>query len=132
MGFVIDASVAACWLFPDEGSAIADAARERMVAETAVVPAIWWFEIRNVLLVGERRNRIEPAQTTRALLLLSRLQIEVDRAADDAVLIGLARRHQLSAYDAAYLELALRQDVPLATLDTAMARAAKAEGINMV
>lgn len=132
MPFVIDASVAACWLMPDEGHAVADAARGRMAQDSGVVPTLWWFEVRNLLIVNERRGRLDEAQTSRALMLLGSLPIVVDRSPDEASILVLARRHRLTVYDAAYLELAQRLNGALATLDKALATAARAEGIALL
>jgi predicted nucleic acid-binding protein len=129
MAFVIDASVAACWLMPDEMHAVADAARRRMLSDAAIVPAIWWFEIRNVLIVGERRGRLDAALTARAVALLSELPVSVDHDPDESAILSLCRHHRLSVYDAAYLSLAIREKLVLATLDDALARAAAAEGV---
>ncbi len=99
--------------------------------EKAVVPAHWWFELCNVLLVGERRNRIDARQIQRFLRLLRDLDIEVDRAPEEASTFDLARRHGLTFYDAAYLDLAFRHGA-IATLDTALIKAAEAEGLTLV
>lgn len=132
MAFVIDASVAAAWLLPDEASQHADAAFARLPDDEALVPGLFWLEMRNILLGCERRGRVDSASADRALGLLLALPIRPDYAADGALLMRLARRHTLSAYDAAYLELAVRQSLPLATLDVALGRAARAEGLVLV
>jgi predicted nucleic acid-binding protein len=132
MPFVVDASVAACWLLPNEGNARAQAAYARFPKDAAIVPSLWWFEMRNIFVSNERRGRIDSVKTTRALALLSGLPIRIDHQPDDAALMTLARRHQLTAYDAAYLELAMREHVPLVTLDTALIRAAEAEGVTLI
>jgi predicted nucleic acid-binding protein len=132
MPFVIDASVAACWLLPDEGSARADAAYARFPADSAVVPSLWWFEMRNIFIINERRGRIDSSKTSRALALLAGLPIRLDHQADEAVVLELARQQRLTAYDAAYLELAQRLDLPLATLDDALIRAARAIGVAVI
>ena len=132
MPFVIDASVAASWCFPDENEAHADAAIDRLESDEAVLPALWWFEIRNVLVVSERRGRIDPAGTAAFLADLGRLPIRIDRSPESELVLTLARKHRITAYDAAYLELALRLDAPLATLDRALASAATAEGVSLI
>ncbi|MDG3442517.1 type II toxin-antitoxin system VapC family toxin [Nitrospirillum amazonense] len=132
MPFVVDVSVAASWLMPDEGCDAAIIAFERLVTDPAVVPSLWWFEIRNMLLVNERRRRLDEMQTARALALLAQLPIRVDNSPDSAIVMRLARQHRLTAYDAAYLELAQRLAVPLATLDDALVRAAHADGVTLV
>src|ERR1700730_378813 len=120
MPFVIDASVATCWLMPDERHPIADAAQSRITQDPAVAPFLWWYELRNIMIVNERRGRLDPARTARALQLLGELPVTLDVEADENVLLQLARRYRLTVYDAAYLELALRKAYPLATLDAAL------------
>lgn len=132
MPFVIDASVAACWLLPDESHPYADAAFDRFPSDTAIAPSLWWFEMRNIFLSSERRGRLNPAITEQFLSLLNALPIRLDHRPNDAALLTLARRHKLTAYDAAYLELALREGLALATLDAALIQAAKAEGLDVV
>jgi predicted nucleic acid-binding protein len=132
MPFVMDASIAVSWAFPDEAHATAASAFQRIGTDSAIVPALWWFEIRNALLMNERRRRISPPDTAAFLRTLSRLRIAVDRAPEDAELLSLSRRHRLTVYDAAYLELALRNNLPLATLDALLARAAQAEHLPLL
>jgi predicted nucleic acid-binding protein len=127
MPFVLDASVAACWAFEDVDHPVAALALERVRADEACVPSLWWFEVRNTLIVNERRGRLTESDTTAFLRALARLNIAVDRSPDEADVLMLARRRRLTVYDAAYLELARREGVPLATLDTALAAAARAE-----
>ena len=132
MPFVIDASVTAAWCFDDEKSPAADLAMDRLGEEGAVAPAIWWLEIRNILLVNERRGRILLADAEEFLAQLDRLPIQVRTDAPNDAFLPLARKHRLTAHDTAYLELALRTAAPLATLDMALARAARAEGLAIV
>ena len=132
MPFVVDASIAAAWCFPDEDRSAADAALHHLADEDAVVPALWWFEIRNILIVGERRGRIDGAGTAQFLADPGGLPIDVDTRPDSETLMALARKHGLTAYDAAYLELARRIGGSLATLDRALCAAAAAEGIDAV
>jgi predicted nucleic acid-binding protein len=130
--FVLDASVAASWCFPDEAHLNAEAAFRLIVQEPALAPALLWFELRNVLLMGERRNRLSEAQTARFLKYMNELPIEVDREPDDGMVLSLARAHRLSVYDAVYLELAQRRALPLATLDRALMNAARSEKIALI
>lgn len=132
MPFVVDASIAAAWCFPDEDHSAANAALRRLVDEEGFVPALWWFEIRNILVVGERRGRIDAAGTAQFLADLRGLPIRVDSAPDSETVLALARKHNLTAYDAAYLELARRIGGSLATLDRALLAAAAAEGVDAV
>lgn len=132
MPLILDASVTVCWAFPDEQSEMADSALNVFSQEGAVVPLQWWFEIRNVLVLGERRRRITPAQSAEFFTLLHTLPIRLDELPDSARVLNLARKHGLSFYDAAYLELAKRENLPLATLDNALADAARAESIALI
>ncbi|MFN4090157.1 MAG: type II toxin-antitoxin system VapC family toxin [Alphaproteobacteria bacterium] len=132
MPFVVDASISATWLLPDEAHNVADRAYAMLDEDDAIVPGIWWFELLNILVVNERRGRLDADQVGRALTLLSRLPIRQETVSDRSVLLALARRHRLTAYDAAYLELAKREGVPLATLDAALARAAAAESVPLI
>ena len=132
MPFVIDASVAASWLLPDEDDPISGAAYRRLETDDAVAPSLWWVEMRNLLIVNERRGRIDARQTARSLTLLAALPINLDFAAEEGALMDLARRHRLTVYDGAYLELALRERLPLASLDGALRDAARAEGISLI
>lgn len=91
----------------------------------AIVPVLWWFEVRNVLVINERRGRIDWPGSGAFLADLERLPIHLDRQPDSEAILALARQHRLTVYDAAYLELALRMDAPLATLDQQLARAAR-------
>ena len=132
MPFVIDASVTACWCFPDEQSDVADSAMDRLLRDEAIAPALWTVEVRNILAVNERRRRIKPADSDAFLRDLARLPIQVSRDVNERALLGLARKHGLTAYDAAYLNLALRTGTPVATLDRSLASAVRAEGIQLV
>ncbi len=129
---VVDASVTAAWCFDDEQTKYARQLLRRSKDIVFYTPAIWPLEMTNVLLVNERRKRITAADTVRFVTLLNELAIQVDRPpamqAFNATLL-LARAHGLSAYDAAYLELALREGVPLATLDGRLRTAATAAGV---
>jgi predicted nucleic acid-binding protein len=131
-GFVLDGSICLAWYFKDEANPYADAVAARFPDVQAIVPAIWPLELANAVLVGERRKRSTEAQATRWLNHLSSLSITVDdetssRAWSDVLKLG--RLHKLSAYDAAYLELAIRQGLPLATLDDRLKDAATAAGV---
>lgn len=132
MPFVLDTSVAACWAFEDEDHPLADAALLRIRKDEAVVPSLWWFEVRNAMIINERRQRLTVTDTFQFLQGLSRLPVRVDREPDEEQVLSLARSHRLSVYDAAYLELALREGAALATLDGALAEAARREGVPLV
>ena len=133
MPLVIDASVVAAWHFPDERSAQGDLIMDRLrESDRARMPAIWWFEVRNVLLIGERRGRTAREHTERFFDFLRALPIDIAPFPQELAVLSLARRHQLSFYDASYLELAQRERIALATLDRALVRAATAEGVALV
>ncbi|HEY0790268.1 MAG TPA: type II toxin-antitoxin system VapC family toxin [Chthoniobacterales bacterium] len=125
MPFVVDASVAGSWLLPDEGHPEALHPLDRLKEEEAFVPALLWFEVRNLLLANERRQRITPAQTAAALSLFQGLPLQVDGQPDSDTTLQLARDHRLTVYDAVYLELAVRRRLPLFTFDGQLAAAAK-------
>jgi predicted nucleic acid-binding protein len=132
MAFVLDASITACWAFQDEDHPDAGRAFDLMRAEEAVVPCLWWFEVRNILVVNERRGRISESDTAAFLLNLSRLRVRLDRLPEADAVLRLARTHRLSIYDAAYLELAQREGIPLATLDADLHRAAAEAGVTLL
>jgi predicted nucleic acid-binding protein len=127
--FVLDASVAAVWSFQDEKHPVAAMALDRLRADQAFVPTIWWYELRNILLVSERRGRTTEADSDAFLDDLAKLPVVIDAAPEEVPIFDLARRHRLTFYDAAYLELAIRLRAPLATLDGALATAARAEKV---
>jgi predicted nucleic acid-binding protein len=130
--FVADASVALAWCFEDEGSGFADELLHRLrQGDRIVVPAHWPTEILNGLLVASRRKRIKPEQPVLFWDELSRLPIQTEPPLDATqakTVIALSEKHGLTAYDAAYLELAHRRQLPLGTLDTDLRRAAQSEG----
>ena len=131
MAIVIDASVALAWYLPNEqANARADAVAVQIAREQTIVPAIFWYEVRNILVRSERQGRIAPADTRRFLGQLNALGIEMDLAHDELIVLELARRHRLSVYDAAYLETALRRRARIATLDNATAAASFTESVD--
>lgn len=132
MPFVLDASIALAWAFADEDDPRAIAALARIRADEALVPSIWWFEIRNALVVNERRGRLTEADTASFLRTLARVAVTIDRRPGEAEVLSLARRHRLSVCDAAYLELAQRESTPLATLDRGLIGAARAELLPLI
>lgn len=132
MPFVLDASVALAWAFPAETNAASEAALVRLRSDYAIAPALWWFETRNALLMAERRQRSDDASTARFLLRLGQMPIQRDLEPDWQALIDLALRFRLTVYDAAYLELAVRSRLALATTDRALIAAASACGIELL
>jgi predicted nucleic acid-binding protein len=131
MSLIIDASVVIAWAFKEQ-HATAERALARIQTEEAIVPALWWYELRNVLVLGERQKRVTERETARFLRNISRLTITIDSSPNEAQVLTLARRHRLTVYDAAYLELAGREALPLATLDEELAAAARAEQVALI
>lgn len=118
--FVVDNSVVMTWCFEDETSKYAEQVLDSLEYATGLVPAIWPLEVCNVLLVAERRKRIGQADSTRFIALLNELPITVDQEPPERMtreIFALAREHDLSSYDASYLDLAMRKGLPIATLD---------------
>ncbi|MBN8901507.1 MAG: twitching motility protein PilT [Rhodospirillales bacterium 69-11] len=132
MVFVLDASIALCWAFADEEHPVAAAALDRIETSKAQVPGVWWFEVRNSLVVNERRGRLTETETASFLRNLAQLSIHINHDPAEASLLSLARQHRLTVYDAAYLELAQREGLMLATLDAALRQAASAVGVPLL
>lgn len=133
-GIVVDASTALAWCFPDESSAYADSVLVALEGKAILVPSIWPLEIANAVLVGERTQRLRQREIQRFTALLEALPL-----AQDSKTVGqhigsvlpLARDYGLSAYDAAYLELSIRYEAPLATLDGKLQKAAQNAGVSV-
>ena len=126
--FVLDCSVAAAWLFEDEATPETDALLDQLADGAALVPLHWRLELGNMLVQAERRRRIAPAQAAASVEFVDSLPIEVDAETDRRSfreVLALARSASLTTYDAAYLELALRSGLALATQDKALVRAAQ-------
>jgi predicted nucleic acid-binding protein len=135
MDFVLDASVSLAWFLPDESPSYADHVLDLLRNSQAFVPAIWPFEFANALLVAERRGRLAGAVARACLDRVRLLPVTVDR--DSSLhafgpVHALARQHGLAVYDAAYLELAARRGIPLASLDEPLSAAAIKAGIPLV
>ncbi len=129
---VIDASVALAWCFPDEQSLYADKVLQELEWCLVLVPSIWALEIANGLLVGERRSRIGQSDIIRFTDLLEALspqEVSVPVNAHFHALLPLGREYGLSAYDAAYLDTAIRSGAELATADEALEKAARRAGV---
>lgn len=130
--FVLDSSVALAMLLPDEDSAAADALASRLAEGSVAVPTIWPLEVRNAMLAALRSRRITAAEFDERLQVLALLPVELEPPADVAALkrvVALARRHDLSVYDASYIDLAKQRGLPLATLDAKLRKACKTQRI---
>jgi predicted nucleic acid-binding protein len=132
-GFVLDCSVAVAWCFEDEATTELDALLDRVQRHGAVVPLLWMAEASNVLLMAQRRGRIDRETMQESLALLDMLPIETDDTSNGSVwrssVVTLADVEALTFYDAIYLELAIRRGLPLASSDAALRRAARRRGI---
>lgn len=135
MSIVVDASMAIAWLFDDENTADAHAVMRRVVAEGALVPTLWRLEVANVLRNAVRRGRCDQVYADRSLARLGRLAIHSDEDTDRqawGVTRQLSQEENLTLYDAAYLELALRKRIPLASCDAALIAAAKRRAVDVL
>jgi len=131
---VVDASTALAWCFPDERGTYADAVLLALEGKTMFVPSIWPLEIANAVLVGERMKRLRRPEIQRFTALLEALPLALDsQTVGEHIgnVLPLAREYGLSAYDAAYLELSIRYEAPLATLDGKLKKAAQKAGVTV-
>jgi predicted nucleic acid-binding protein len=131
---VIDCSIAIAWCYSDEQDDYSQSVLDSLSSNRVIVPALWHVEVANVLVVGERRKRSTQADTASWTGFLRSLPISVDDQTSSHAwsdTLHLARTHKLSAYDAAYLELAMRRSLPLATLDEALKAAANTAGVSL-
>ncbi len=133
---VLDCSVAVAWCFDDEATARLDALLDQVQRAGAIVPSLWTIEITNVLLQAARSGRIAPGAAQERLGLFDMLPIETDAAGSGpgwrGTVLALATAETLAAYDATYLELAIRRGAPLATTDKALRRAAVRHGLTVL
>lgn len=132
---VLDSSYAMAWCFEDEASAEADEMLQKVVQQGALVPNLWHLEVGNVLLQAVRRNRIKPSQAASMIELLRTLPLQTDEKTSRRALresFDVASRYELSLYDAAYLELAMRTSLPLASFDKALRKAAKRASVALL
>ena len=133
--FVVDCSIAMTWIFKDEVTPRTAELLARLASETALVPGWWFLELTNVLAGAERKGRITPADTARFLAEVSKLDIEIDSESSQRAfdhLLPLCRLHHLTSYDAVYLDLAVRRQLPLASLDEPLRKAAKKMGVTLL
>jgi predicted nucleic acid-binding protein len=130
MAFVVDASVTLPWFLEDERTAFTDSLLDAIDRVDYWAPSVWCLELPNALLAAERKRRIDRDRRLEAVHQASRLRIRIDTGSPDMRAISaLAERRGLSTYDAAYLELAVREGFGLITLDRVLAQAADAEGV---
>ena len=135
MSFVLDTSVTMTWCYEEEKTAYSDAVLDQLRGTEAHVPAIWPLEVSNALLVGERRNRISLVQTLRFLTLIETFPIRFDENGVHQALgpvLVLGREHNLTSYDASYLELAIRLGLPIASQDVRLREAATRVGVLLI
>ncbi|MEV4609677.1 type II toxin-antitoxin system VapC family toxin [Neorhizobium sp. LMR1-1-1.1] len=131
-GFVLDASIALVWFLPDEKSSVADTTLKRLDGAKATVPDVFWHEMRNVLLTSYRRNRLSLAEVWHSMHRLGQLGIITAAGLNNNHILTLAERHNLTAYDAAYLAVALETKLQLATLDKQLIAAAMQENVRLL
>lgn len=129
--FVLDASMVAAWLLPEELSEAAETVIATIDAPCPV-PSLFWFEIRNILAMSERRGRIGSGGALVNMERVRRLPLDDAGVGGDSSVLLLAATHTLSAYDASYLNLASNRSLPLATLDRKLAAAARKEGVALL
>lgn len=133
---VLDASVTLCWLFEDQATAYTDSILDRLAGpDEAITSAIWPLEVANVIAVSERRKLVKPAQSAAFLEELGQFPIQIEQVGSERAfgnILNCARRYRLSAYDASYLDLAMRESLPLITVDNALRAAARAAGVELV
>ncbi len=135
--FVLDATITMAWCFTDEATAFTETLLSRLadLSDRALVPVLWLYEVVNVVEVAVRKGRITDEQAGAFLESLADLPLEIENPTRPLVFAAvrvLARRYKLTGYDAAYLELAIRHNLPLAALDKALVQAANAAGVELV
>ncbi len=132
---ILDCSMTMAWCFADESTPETMAIQDRLVSEAALVPAHWFLEVVNVLAMAEKRKRISPEDSSQFLQQLSVLDIQFDEEASRRAfdhLLPLCRSHGLTSYDAAYLDLVFRRQLPLASLDEALRQAVTSRGMQVL
>jgi predicted nucleic acid-binding protein len=135
--FVLDNTVTMAWCFTEEATEFTKTLLSRLsnLTDSAVVPALWLYEVANVVELAVRKGRIPEEKALAFLESLADLPIEVENPSRTQVFVTvrtLAGQYQLTGYDAAYLELAIRHQLPIASLDKALSKAALAAGLNSV
>lgn len=133
--FVLDSSIALAWCFADEATPASSRLFDRMADESAAVPSLWFIEMTNILALSERKRRIEPAKVAEFIAIIAGFDLEIDNEAHSRAftdLLPLCRSDQLTSYDAVYLDVAIRRQLPLATLDEPLRKAAKKHGVKLL
>jgi predicted nucleic acid-binding protein len=135
--FVLDNTVTMAWCFADEATKLTETLLRRLsnLTDIATVPALWLYEVVNVTELAVRKGRITAEKADAFLESLADLPIEIENPALLQIFVSvraLVGQYKLTAYDASYLELAIRQNLPIATSDKALAKAAQAAGVNLV
>jgi predicted nucleic acid-binding protein len=133
--FVLDCSVTMTWCFKEEETRLSKIAKEGLINHKAYVPSIWSLEVNNVLCISIRSGKISEIQAKRFKYILNNLPIQVDYKASDLrndLILELSQKFKITCYDAAYLELCIREHLPIATLDSALAKAAKSAGVELL
>ena len=133
--FVLDSSVTMTWLFKDESTPQSSMLLDQLESQSAVVPALWLLEVANVMGIAERRGRITSDESDEFIGELTKLNIDVESELASRVfahIFPLSRERQLTSYDAVYLDLAIRRQLPLATLDESLRKAAKKAGVKLL
>lgn len=135
MAFVLDSSVALAWVLPDESNPTLDRLCDRLTDDIALVPPVWPLEIGNVLLIAVKRGRLTVKDRIRLVRELRALPVEIDGTFTERSLeetLALAQKYDLTTYDASYIELALRRDVSLASLDNRLRKACLSAKISLL
>ena len=132
MAFIVDVSLAAAWILPDESSPAADLLLASLNGGPALAPSLFWHQARSIVTMAEKRGRIGEGEALAYLAGLRALPLETRGDGPDAVILSLALTHGLTSYDAAYLALALNERLPLATLDKKLAAAARDEQVALL
>jgi predicted nucleic acid-binding protein len=132
MRFILDASIVITWAMADEIHPVADLAFHEIQSGSVIVPGIFWYEIQNILVLNERRNRISITDSSRFLREFEQFSIQTVYPQDWIQIMDLSRNYKLSVYDAAYLALAIRDRLPLATLDKELRAAAQIAGVSLL
>jgi predicted nucleic acid-binding protein len=132
MRYAVDASMTMAWCFREYDSRADVALRLFRAGAETIAPLHWWFEVRNVAMRGIRQQRVSQSEVTAFFQNLVATPVVLDELPNETAVFVLAQRHSLTFYDAAYLELAQREGIALATLDQALARAATAEGVPLI